>query len=88
MDVNPFRQGVTSNIQHCGPEKSMKILDVLADEMMDFRIRIMPPVFGVFILERAPFKGGGNVSDRSIKPDIPVVTRAVRNLEPEVRCWT
>ena len=43
VNVDLGRQIETGGFQHAGPEQRVKIGDVLADEVMDFGLRITPP---------------------------------------------
>ena len=88
MDVHPLRQRETGRLQHRGPEEGVEIGDVLADEVMDFSGRCgaiaAPPGIERTAVGGAPLAGGGEVADRCVEPDIPVVPRGIGDLEPEV----
>ena len=73
VDVNFGRQVVASGLQHRWPEQAVEVLDVLAQEMMDFCFVTFPPRFEILAVLFAPFFGRGDVTDRSIKPDVPKV---------------
>ena len=63
----------------------MKILDVFTKEMVDFSFVITPPRVEILALFFTPFFGGGNVSNRSIKPDVPkVLASSARDFKSEV----
>ena len=62
----------------------MEVGDVFADEVMDFGIVASPPVVDGFAVLLAPLLGRGDVADRRIEPDVPVIARTVGNLEAKV----
>ncbi len=71
-------------LQDAGPEQGMEISDVLADEVMDFHVVILPPIRELLTVQVTPLLCAGNVANGRIEPDIPVVAGKVRDLEAEV----
>ena len=63
----------------------MKIGDVFADEVMDFGLRIAPPLVEFLIMPIAPLTRRRHIANRRIEPNVPVVARTVGNLETEIR---
>src|SRR5204863_6258075 len=63
---------------------------VLADEVMDLGpvavrlVAVRPPVVEILLVLCTPFLERGHITDRSVEPDVPVVPRAVGNLETEI----
>ena len=55
VDVDLRRQIAAGRLQHAGPEQRVKVRDVLADEMMNFGLRVAaPPVVQVLAVPSAP----------------------------------
>ncbi len=77
---------VSGCFQHPRPEQRMEIDNVFSNEMMDFAVRVFPPVIQSLAIRIAPLLCRSDVSDRGIEPDIPIVSRAVRDLETEILC--
>ncbi len=63
----------------------MEILNVFADEMVNFGLLVLPPVGEIFAMSIAPLSCGGHVADGGVEPDVPVVAGAVGNFETEIR---
>src|SRR5262245_54423928 len=66
----------------------MKIRDVLANEMMNLNGRILPPCVKLFAVSGAPIGGGCQVTNRSVKPNVPIITGTVRNFKTKIGCWS
>ena len=86
MNVDFFRQAQPRRFQHGGPEQRVEIGNVFPDKMMNFGARILPPVIQLFPMLLAPFGGRADIPDRSVKPDVPVIARAIGNFKAEIRC--
>ena len=84
MNVDFGWQGIACGFQHAGPEQGVEVCDVFADEVVNFGIFTSPPVVERFSLPITPLFRRRHVPDRSIEPDVPVVTRAVGNLKSKV----
>ena len=50
VDVDLRRQVVARGLEHAGPEQRMEVRDVLADEVVDFRTRRLPPIVELLAL--------------------------------------
>ena len=59
-------------------------MNVLPYKVMDFCRIIGPPFFDFFILFFAPFLSACDVSYRSIKPNVPVVARAIGDFKTKI----
>jgi hypothetical protein len=79
------RQIVAGGLEHGGPEKQVEIADVGADEVMDFRARLQPPLAIVITARVAPFLGRGDIAHRCVEPDVEEVAGRIRDLEAEIR---
>ena len=84
MDVDLGGQAESGHLQHAGPEQGVEIRDVLADEVVDFRLLAPPPSVILLAVAITPLLGRGDVSDRRVEPDVPVVAGTVGDLEAEV----
>ena len=51
----------------------MEIGDILPNEVMHFRLGVTPPFVEVLAVLATPILCGSNITDRSVKPDIPIV---------------
>src|SRR4051812_36400805 len=78
------RQRKASRLQHAGPEQRVKISDVLADEVVNFGRGRLPPIVELLAAALAPLPGAGNVADRRVEPNVPIVARRIGNFEAEV----
>ena len=78
------RHAVLSCVQHAGPEQRMEVGNVLADEVVNFAVRVSPPVRQLFTIGLTPFPGAGDVANWCIKPDIPVVARGIWYLKSKI----
>ena len=85
VDVDLGRQAESGHFQHARPEQRVEVGDVLANEVMDFRLLAAPPIVVLLAVPIAPLLGRPDVSDRRIKPHVPVVAGTVGNLEAEIR---
>ena len=90
MHMHGLRQPQASSFEHRRPEEGVEVGDVFADEVMDLNgSRIVswpPPGVKRFAVGVGPLGRGRDVSDRGVKPDIPVVAWEVGNLKAEVGC--
>ena len=84
VDMNLLGQAEAGRLEHGGPEQRVEIGDVLADEVVDFGVRVAPPVVELLTGAIAPFKRRGHVADGRVEPDVPVVARAIGDFEAEV----
>ena len=62
----------------------MEISDVLAQKMMDLRFWIFPLVIKGLVVFVTPLLRRSDVSDRRVKPDVPIISRAVRNFKTKI----
>ena len=85
MNVNFGRQTESSRLEHTRPEQRMEISDVFANEVMHFGGGALPPIVKLLAGAFAPFPSAGDIANRRIEPNVPVVSRRVRNLKTEVR---
>ena len=85
--MNFRRQLKSRYFQHAWPEQGMKVRDVFADKVMNLSVRILPPLIKVFFLSLAPFFRGRHVTDRRVKPYVPIVAGAVGDLETKIGGW-
>ena len=62
----------------------MEVSDILADEVVNFGLSVLPPVLQLFAMLVAPLLRRGDVADWGVEPNEPVVTGALRDFKPEV----
>ena len=86
MDVDLRRQAEAGRLEHAGPEQRVEVRDVLADEVMNLASSAIFHQSSSFSPVRLHHcLRAGDVADRGVEPDVPVVARAIGNLEAEVR---
>ena len=73
-------------LEHSRPEQRVEISDVFADEVVDLGFWVFPPVVQVLSVGVAVLLSGGDVSDRGVEPDVPVIAGAVGDLKTKVGC--
>ncbi len=56
-----------------------------ADKVVDFGVLAAPPTVERLARFVAPFLRGSEIADRRVEPHVPVIARAVGNLESEIR---
>ena len=86
MDVDFLRQAEASDLKHGRPKERVKVNDVLANEVMNFGIRVSPPGVKRFTMAITPLLRRSHVTDGCVEPDKPVVSRTIRNLKSKIRC--
>ena len=86
MDVYKLRKGKAGGLKNTGPKQRMKVRDVFADEVVDLGLVALPPIGERFVILFAPLPSGSDVTDRRIKPNIPIVAWAIWNLKTKIRC--
>src|SRR3954453_21919066 len=85
MDVHPVRQAEAGRLEHAWPKERVKVCNVFADEMVNLRLRRLPPIFELLASSLAPSPRAGDVAERGVEPDIPIVARRIGNFEAKVR---
>ena len=85
VDVHLRRQVEPRRLEHAGPEQRVEVGDVLADEMVHFGVARLPPTVEVSASAIAPLLGRGDVANRRVEPNVPIVAGAIGNLKAEVR---
>ena len=85
VDVHFRRQVEAGGLEHGRPEQRVEVGDVLADEVVHLGLGVSPPRVEILAVGGTPLVCRGHIADRSVKPDVPEVTRGVGDLEPEVR---
>ena len=72
-------------MEHAGPEEAVEADDVLADEVVELGVRIVPPVLKLLAVGRAPVGERGDVADRRVHPHVEELPGMAGDLEAEVR---
>ena len=72
-------------MEHAGPEEAVEADDVLADEVVELGVRVVPPVLEFLAVGRAPVGERGDVADRRVHPHVEELAGMAGDLETEVR---
>src|SRR5690606_23018906 len=88
VNVDLGRKIETGRLQHGWPEQRVKVLNVLANEMMNFRFWISPPRVKILTAPLAPLESGSHVSNGGVIPHEPIVAGEIGNLKSPVRGGT
>src|SRR5262249_32938380 len=78
------RQRVVSALQHGRPEQRVKIDDVLADDVVNSRLWVMPVGVKIPAGVATKFLGRGDVADRRIEADVEILIGLAGNFEAKV----
>src|SRR5690606_27461534 len=85
MDMDLRRQTVAGGFQHPWPEQRVKVGDILADEVMHLALRRLPPISQLLTVGLTPLQRAGDVADRRVEPDIPIVAGRISDLGAKIR---
>ena len=67
-----------------GPEEAVEADDVLADEVVDLGLGVLPPVLEGLPARLGPGPEGGHVADGRVEPDVEVLVLVAGDLEAEI----
>ena len=84
VHVDPVGKLESRGLQHGGPEKGVKVDNVLADEVVDLAVGISPPVIEDFFVLGAPIRSRRDIAHGRIHPDVEEMPRGVGNLKAEI----
>ena len=71
-------------LEHRRPEEGVEVGDIFANEVVDLDLVAPPPVVQPLAVALAPLPRRADVADGGVEPDVPVVARAIGDLEAEV----
>ena len=79
VDEHLVRALEARDVEHPRPEEAVEADDVLADEVVELRLRVVPHVEAPEVLQR------GDVADRRVHPHVEELAGVAGDLEAEVR---
>ena len=84
MDEDLGGGAVAGVLELGGPEEAVEADDVLADEVVDLGLGVLPPVLEGLPAFLGPSPEGGHVADGGVEPDVEVLVVVAGDLEAEV----